>query len=77
MEAVPIGGTEMRSDEIRIPILGGDTIYDLYEAFIQELHRLEYIYVPNHTSGLAILDSWIASVEQQKNFNFTIKEKKS
>ena len=66
----------MSDEEIRIPILGGDTIFDLYEAFIQELHRLKFIHVPNHTSGLAILDCWIASVEQQNNFNFTIKEER-
>jgi len=67
----------MNDDEIRIPILGTDTIFDLYEAFIQELHRLEYIHVPNHTSGLAILDCWITSIEQQKNYNFTINEEKN
>ena len=66
----------MVEDEIRIPILGGDTIFDLYEAFIEELDRLKYIHVPNHTSGLAILDCWIQSIKEQKDYNFTILERK-
>ena len=41
----------MSEDTICIPIFGDDGTDDLIRAFLQELHRLEFIHVANGTVG--------------------------
>ena len=66
------GGKRGMSEEMRIPILGDDTIYDLFEAFLQELHDKGFIHVPNGTSGMAIVENFYNFIDKQMPDNMVI-----
>ena len=44
----------LRMNEIKIPILEDDTIWDLIHAFLLELHEKELIYISNGSKGISM-----------------------
>ena len=63
------------TEDIIIPVLETDTIYDLFGAFLLELHEKGFIHVPNGTSGMAINENFIDFIEKQIPDNMVILEK--